>query len=502
MERYEAGDYAGVGFMFGAEPGGFVGVDLDGCRDPDTATVSDWAKEIILKLDSYAEVSPSKSGVKIFVRGRSPFDSGKNLKLDHLGEYGGKKAGIEIYDHGRYFAVTGMRVKGPHTCKERQTQLDWLKGKFWPDAVPVKGGDFYGEDSVLERARKYVAKCPPAISGQNGSGAAFHVACLMVLGFGLSYDSALVLMRRWNQSCNPPWSERELAHKIADAAKQSGPRNYLRNVGPQNWSSVKIPDYAEPEDRPKSTSTTLSAAANKYLDHLVAAGGQQFVELGFPDLECALGGGVELGELAIIAARPSHGKSMLGLQFIHHWSDIRLPSLLVSEEMGELSIGKRVLQYLSPIPQEHWFDQADKFAQQAENFFKERSECHLTQNCRTVEAVTEEINRHVGENGIQACVVDYIQLLQSKGKDRYESITNVSIALRRSGQQTQNPSSCSGPAFPRNRETPAFRAADERPEGQRADRAGRGCRSFPGVAVETGQLAATQTISGLRRKEP
>src|SRR5208282_2332821 len=132
---------------------------------------------VILKLASYAEISPSRSGVKVFVRGRSPFDTGKNLKLKHLPAIGGKEPGIEVYDHLRYFAVTGMRVKGPHGCEDRQTQLDWLKGKFWPDAMPVEAGDFYGDDSVVERARQSLVKCPPAISGQNGSGVAFRVAC-------------------------------------------------------------------------------------------------------------------------------------------------------------------------------------------------------------------------------------------------------------------------------------------------------------------------------------
>ena len=42
----------------------------------------------------------------------------------------------------------------------------------------------------------------------------------LVRGFALSTDDALDLMaREWNMRCRPPWSERELRHKVEQAAK-------------------------------------------------------------------------------------------------------------------------------------------------------------------------------------------------------------------------------------------------------------------------------------------
>ena len=71
--------------------------------------------------------------------------------------------------------------------------------------------------SVLDRARRYLGKCPPAVSGQQGHKATFRVACLLVHGFALPGDAALALLREWNQTCQPPWSEADLAHKINSA---------------------------------------------------------------------------------------------------------------------------------------------------------------------------------------------------------------------------------------------------------------------------------------------
>jgi hypothetical protein len=240
---YERGGYDGIGFMFYPDDG-LCGVDLDGCRDPETGDVAKWAQEIITRLNTYAEVSPSGTGVKLFLRAKWPFDSGKNRKLPDKPTIGGKAAGIEVYDRGRYFAVTGQRLGVPTEPQERQAELEWIKATFWPEHNQVSP-DWSTETAVAERARKYLAKVPPAVSGQCGHNATFHAACVLVKGFGLSVDSAYSLLAEWNAECQPPWSESELRHKLSDAAKARGPVNYLRDVHPEQWASVKVPVYHE-----------------------------------------------------------------------------------------------------------------------------------------------------------------------------------------------------------------------------------------------------------------
>jgi hypothetical protein len=70
--------------------------------------------------------------------------------------------------------------------------------------------------NLLDRARAYVAKCPPAISGAGGHDQTFAVACALVK-FGLSPADAWRLLLEYNGRCVPPWTERELQHKLQDA---------------------------------------------------------------------------------------------------------------------------------------------------------------------------------------------------------------------------------------------------------------------------------------------
>jgi primase-polymerase (primpol)-like protein len=104
---------AGVGFVF-CETDPYVGVDLDNCRDPETGALEDWAQEIIRQLHSYTEISPSGTGVKIWVRAKIP------------GE-GRRKGKVEMYDRDRFFTFTGQHLADtPTTIEDRQTQVSEL----------------------------------------------------------------------------------------------------------------------------------------------------------------------------------------------------------------------------------------------------------------------------------------------------------------------------------------------------------------------------------------
>jgi hypothetical protein len=73
----------------------------------------------------------------------------------------------------------------------------------------------------LQRAALWLSKVPPAVSGQSGHSATYTAAVGLVHGFQLSEGDALALLSSWNQSCQPPWSDRELIHKIREAASKS-----------------------------------------------------------------------------------------------------------------------------------------------------------------------------------------------------------------------------------------------------------------------------------------
>ena len=144
---YEAGACTGIGFALGD---GFVGVDLDKCRDSETGEIEPWALKIAERLDSYTEISPSGTGLHVLLTGRLPTGRRREGK-------------IEMYSEARYFTVTGNHLEGtPLTIEARTAALATLhaqvfnreKGTDRPSAtVGARGYAHLNDEALLELAQ-------------------------------------------------------------------------------------------------------------------------------------------------------------------------------------------------------------------------------------------------------------------------------------------------------------------------------------------------------------
>lgn len=114
MERDKS--ISGLGFMFGNSP--YVGIDIDHCIQD--KKFNELAREIISKVQSYTEISPSGTGVHIICKGKLDGAGRKNSEL-----------GVEMYDTGRYFTVTERVLKNYRIVGERQQEIDEISEKYF-----------------------------------------------------------------------------------------------------------------------------------------------------------------------------------------------------------------------------------------------------------------------------------------------------------------------------------------------------------------------------------
>jgi putative DNA primase/helicase len=127
---------------------GLGGVDLDGCRDPVTGTLTDWATDWVSAFGSYTEVSPSGTGVKIYALG-APTELNKHVRLMPGDPIGGKAPKIEAYNTARYFAVTG-------------------------DLLPDAPDEITATPEAWARLAQFLVEAPePTKSGRDDSGSGF-----------------------------------------------------------------------------------------------------------------------------------------------------------------------------------------------------------------------------------------------------------------------------------------------------------------------------------------
>lgn len=116
-ESHKNAGIMGLGFVFTIDDP-FTGIDLDKCRDPETGIIAPWALEMLEKLNSYPEISPSGTGLHIIVFGVLP--PGKR-----------KVGDVEMYNDVHYFTITGRLLPGvSQNVESRQKELEALHARF------------------------------------------------------------------------------------------------------------------------------------------------------------------------------------------------------------------------------------------------------------------------------------------------------------------------------------------------------------------------------------
>lgn len=183
----------GVGIMLGDHHGLAIGgLDLDTCLT-EGGDMAPWAIEIVQRFGSYAEISPSRTGVKIFfayhaadlvvLRDAMGSEWGKQFKrrsgTDH-------PPAIELYLGNRFFAVTDQQHGGIGQMHHVSTDtLLWVIQVAGPAFVQKENPEPKARALRQSRARQVLAR-----AGTDGSRSAqaFGIACRVVREGGTYTD--------------------------------------------------------------------------------------------------------------------------------------------------------------------------------------------------------------------------------------------------------------------------------------------------------------------------
>lgn len=155
----------GVGIFLA---GGMGGIDLDSCYDPVAQTLKPWAQEVVDHFASYAEISPSGTGVKVFFTYSAddlePLREVMETKWSKSWSRGSHHE-IALHLGGRYFAVTELHFAGSPVEVRPVTRdtLLWLiqtagpafKAQSGSDSETVKDRD----ESRSGRAFRLAGEC-------------------------------------------------------------------------------------------------------------------------------------------------------------------------------------------------------------------------------------------------------------------------------------------------------------------------------------------------------
>jgi hypothetical protein len=243
-----AGFYSGLAFEITAP---WTGIDLDNCLDENG--IKPWAIEILFRFDgiSFAEVSPSGTGIKILTRARKPPGSRCLHKI------GPNKQQIECYDATRFWTITGELYNGQDEIRDGQDAVNWLCEKFLSKekksaeapvcpVVPRQSGS-----SLERRAQSYLESVPQAAEGERNQSAfslAGHLRSFEHDREVLSESQILDFCRQWNSRNSKPLSDDELQKAISSSGRNGTPREVKPNRPLEVFrSSVDLSGILGPE---------------------------------------------------------------------------------------------------------------------------------------------------------------------------------------------------------------------------------------------------------------
>lgn len=148
-----ASGFDGIGFMF---DGTCFGVDLDHVINPESGEVEQFALDIVGRLGSYVEYSPSGTGLHILCLGKLPTVKGR------------RSGAVEVYGTGRFFTVTGRPFGDVRPIRDASAEIeqiisDYIDGRRTQpqsvDAQSPAGGSSTGAQLTAEQVIEHIRRC-------------------------------------------------------------------------------------------------------------------------------------------------------------------------------------------------------------------------------------------------------------------------------------------------------------------------------------------------------
>jgi len=282
--------YNGIGLVI-TPP--YVGIDLDKCRNPETSDTEQWARDIIAKLDSYTELSPSGRGFHIWVKPENPLERGRRHER------------CELYPSNRYLTVTGDRVSwAASTIRTAKLDYDAIVAADLKESgtLQEKITNPFSENQCIPSSARFDRLMQGDWKGlyRTQSEADLALCCLLVRKHG---SSPIKIESEFNKS---QLAQRDKWKKREDYRRTTIQKAicFVKDRPEQETESANIPVF-----RPAGTFES-SRRVEKIL-HV-----ERFADITAERLEWVWEDRIPAGKLTVLAGNPDVGKSLVTIDIV------------------------------------------------------------------------------------------------------------------------------------------------------------------------------------------
>lgn len=184
---------------------------------------------------------------------------------------------------------------------------------------------------------------------------------------------------------------------------------------------------------------SLNDALDNYIGRL-EKGDKKPIRTGFPTIDTLLGGGLTQGQLLIIGARPSAGKTSLGMDMAMRQSGEGHNVCFFTIEMTPENLAKRMLVGTGYV--NTWslgMEAKDWNAIEQANQAVRRDNLYISRHCATLTQIVNKITTMAQGGRCDIAYIDYLQLIRGGGRDLRERITIITNTLKQTANELEIP---------------------------------------------------------------
>lgn len=226
---------------------------------------------------------------------------------------------------------------------------------------------------------------------------------------------------------------------IRDAAKLHAIRSAALAIAESDDLTAAAEAYEDLGSRLRDLDSvedlSLADLIGRWCDRMADKTPPDYLRFGIDQLDGYLN--VGRGKFVILAADSSVGKTALALQFAYHMADQGKRVGFVSLETDGDTLTDRLLAEVQtagidlPRSKRKQLRDTDYRAATALAMREAARRLRIINRLRSVEQIRGRVVMH----GLDVVFVDYVQLLEAPGRERWDIVTNISIGLHRMAQE-------------------------------------------------------------------
>jgi len=258
-----------------------------------------------------------------------------------------------------------------------------------------------------------------------------------------SFPKKVEFIRRVSKSFDDQITMDEIIVTLARERAKRHIKEHIKKAWTQTDPSAMIATLTQGVSGAMKANASKLVHAYDIVKDVINNAGKEFedaIPSGFTEFDDLTLGGLRGGDLIIMAAPPSMGKTALSLNIVENVVSTNKSALFITLEMTQEQVMKRLVACESHVPIRDWMDSLDWVSTVASKY-KDRDFYIVDTGESDIAVITGDIRAAKMQHDIDLVVIDYLQLMSNPGvkQNREQEVASIARILKNLAKELKIP---------------------------------------------------------------